>query len=126
MSAPVRGRFVPSGKTLPTAGESHYEAIVESSEDAILSKDQDGLITSWNPAAARIYGYSAEEAIGEHISILVPPHRKGEEQRIIDQVFSGEGVEHYETERRTKDGRIVWMALSISPVRDESGRVVYA
>jgi PAS domain S-box-containing protein len=106
--------------------EQHFAAIVESSDDAILSKGADGMITSWNPAAERMYGYSAEEAIGQHISILVPEHRKGEEQTILKQVFGGEAIERYETERLTKDGHILSVSLTISPVRDEDGQIFLA
>jgi PAS domain S-box-containing protein len=107
-------------------GDSHFGAIVASSDDAILSKDRAGTITSWNPGAQRMYGYSAAEAIGSHISMLVPPERAGEELRIIDTVFGGGQVEHYETERVTKDGRLITVSLSISPVRDEKGDVAFA
>ncbi|MDX6616833.1 MAG: hypothetical protein QOD60_1924 [Solirubrobacterales bacterium] len=107
-------------------GEAHFGAIVESSDDAILSKDADGMIASWNPAAERIYGYTADEAIGQHISILIPPHRKGEEQQILEQVFAGEPVHHYETERLAKDGRILSVSLTVSPVRDAQGQIFLA
>ena len=87
------------------AAAERFAAIVESSDDAILSKDVEGIITSWNPAAERIYGYTEAEAIGQPISILIPRHRAGEERRILDRVLAGERLEHYETERVTKDGR---------------------
>ncbi|MCD6015322.1 MAG: hypothetical protein K0R88_1406 [Solirubrobacterales bacterium] len=103
-----------------------HAAIVRFSNDAILSKDRRGVITSWNPAAARIYGYSEREAIGQPISMLVPRHRAGEERRILDRVFAGEAVDHYETERVTKDGRMIVVSLSVSPIRDETGSVVSA
>jgi PAS domain S-box-containing protein len=77
-----------------TAAE-RLAAIVESSADAILSKDTEGIITSWNPAAERIYGYSPAEAIGQPISILIPRHRAGEERRILARVLAGERLEHY-------------------------------
>jgi PAS domain S-box-containing protein len=94
---------------------------VESSDDAILSKDTKGVITSWNPGAERIYGYGADEAIGRPISILIPGHRRGEERRILDRVLSGERIEHYETERVTKDGRQIVVSLTVSPLRDAQG-----
>jgi PAS domain S-box-containing protein len=81
------------------------------------------VITSWNPGAERLYGYRPEEAIGRPISILIPPDRAGEEQRILNQILAGEHVDHYETERLTKDGEIVSISLSVSPVRDEDGEV---
>jgi PAS domain S-box-containing protein len=108
----------------PTA--EYFEAIVASSDDAILSKDSRGLITSWNPAAERMYGYTAAEAIGQPISILIPPHRAGEEIEIIKRVFAGERVDHYETDRVTKFGRMIRVSLSISPIRGPDGEVLRA
>jgi PAS domain S-box-containing protein len=110
----------------PGLPAAHYAAIVESSEDAILSKDREGLITSWNRGAERIYGYTAAEAIGRPISILIPAHRAGEEFEILDRVLAGERVDHYEAERLTKDGRMIAVSLTISPIRDESGEIVSA
>ena len=99
--------------------------------DAILSKDVEGVITSWNPAAARIYGYTEDEAVGQPISMLVPPHRVGEEGRILDQVLGGQRLEHYETERLTKDGEQIVVSLTVSPLavraeRDRRGASVIA
>jgi PAS domain S-box-containing protein len=105
---------------------AYYAAIVASSDDAILSKDANGLLRSWNPAAERMYGYTAEEAIGQPISILIPPSRAGEELDILKRVFAGERVDHYETERLTKFGRVINVSLSISPIRDRDGEVVRA
>ena len=104
----------------------HYAAVVEFSHDAILTKNVRGVITSWNPGAADIYGYTEEEAVGRPVSILIPKHRAGEERRILDRVLSGEHVDHYETERVTKDGRLLVVSLSASPLRDERGTVVGA
>jgi PAS domain S-box-containing protein len=104
----------------------HFSAIVESSEDAILSKDQDATITSWNPAAERLYGYTAEEAIGRPISILIPSHRAGEEQEILGRILEGERVEHYETERVRKDGSEVVVSLTISPIQQDDGSITGA
>ena len=101
-------------------------ALVEFSDDAILSKDRDALITSWNPAAERIYGYTAEEAIGQPVAILIPPHRSGEERVILNRVLAGERVDHYETERVTKDGRLKMLSLTVSPMYDDAGEVVGA
>ncbi len=101
-------------------------ALVEYSDDAILSKDRNAIITSWNPAAERIYGYTADEAIGQPISILIPPHRAGEERHILDRVLRGERVDHYETERLTKHGRLKVLSLTVSPIYDEAGEVVRA
>lgn len=101
-------------------------AIVESSDDAILSKAPSGEILTWNRAAEGLYGYSADEAVGRSISILIPPDRAGEERKILDQIMAGKRVDHYETERVRKDGRIVSVALTASPVRNETGEVVAA
>ena len=105
---------------------SHLAAIVESSEDAIISKTLEGIILSWNKGAERIFGYSAEEAIGKSILILFPPDRVDEEPAILEKLKRGERIDHYETVRVTKDGRKVDISLTISPIRDNSGAVVAA
>ena len=101
-------------------------AIVESSEDAIVSKTLDGIVTSWNAAAERMFGYTAGEMIGQPIAILATPATADETRRILETVGRGERVEHYETERRRKDGQTIQAALTISPVRDDTGRIVGA
>jgi PAS domain S-box-containing protein len=101
-------------------------AIVESSEDAIVGKDLDGIITSWNPAAERLYGYTAQEAIGQPISILVPPENHGELGAILDRLRGGERIRHHETERIRKDGTRVEVSVTISPIRDAHGQIVGA
>ena len=101
-------------------------AIVESTDDAILSKDRNLMITSWNAGAERLYGYSAEEAVGRTVTILIPPDRLGEEVEILDRVITGERVTRYETERVRKDGSVVEVSLTASPVRDAHGNVVGA
>jgi PAS domain S-box-containing protein len=106
-----------------TAAAEHFAAIVESSDDAIISKDSEGIITSWNPAAERMYGWSAQEAIGRSIAILIPSHRAGEERRILDQILVGDHVDHYETDRVTKDGREIKVSLSVSPIKGASGQI---
>ena len=116
----------PSPGQVSVASLDHFAAIVESSDDAILSKDSDGIITSWNPAAARMYGYTEEEAVGKPISILIPDHRAGEELDILARVFAGERVNHYETERVTKDGRMLVVSLTVSPILGEDGKVTSA
>jgi PAS domain S-box-containing protein len=106
--------------------EVRLAAVVESSDDAIITKDRAGVITSWNPAAERIYGYSAQEAIGQPISIVIPEQRAGEERMILDRVLAGEPVDHYESERVHKSGRLLRVSLSVSrsPTRvgSSSGR----
>jgi PAS domain S-box-containing protein len=119
-----------AAETTAGAGEGvpvdHFAAIVASSYDAVITKDRNGTITSWNPAAERMYGYTREEAVGQPISILIPEHRAGEELQILDKVFAGEAVDHYETERVTKDGRPIVVSLTVSPIHDASGAVVSA
>jgi PAS domain S-box-containing protein len=101
-------------------------AIVASSDDAIISKNLDGLITSWNNSAERIFGYTAEEAIGQHITLVIPQERHSEESEILTRVRRGERVDHFHTVRKRKDGTFLDVSLTISPVRDSSGRVMGA
>jgi PAS domain S-box-containing protein len=99
----------------------HLAEVVRGTQDAVLSKDLDGVLTSWNPAAARIYGYSSEEAIGRHISFIVPPDRKGEEMAILERIKRGERIETYETERVRADGSRISVSLTISPIGGPQG-----
>ena len=101
-------------------------AIVESSDDAIVSKNLDGVIQTWNAGAQRLFGYSPEEAIGQPITILIPADRQDEEPRILAQIRSGERVHHFETVRRRKDGSLVDISLTISPIRDRAGGIIGA
>src|ERR1700723_1450609 len=101
-------------------------AIVDSSDDAILSKKLDGTITSWNQSAERLFGYKAQEAIGQHITLIVPWERRSEEEDILRRLARGERVEHFETVRKRKDGATVDVSLTISPIRDAAGRVIGA
>ena len=101
-------------------------AIVESSDDAIIGKDMDGIIQTWNAAAERMYGRTAAEAIGQHISLVIPPDRIDEEEEILGRIRAGDRVRHFETERIRADGRRFQVSLSVSPIRDESGTVVGA
>jgi PAS domain S-box-containing protein len=101
-------------------------AIVDSSDDAIISKTLDGVITSWNKSAERLFGYAAEEAVGQSITILIPPDRLDEEPRILTRLKHGERVDHFETIRKRKDGSMIDISLTISPVRDRSGNIVGA
>jgi PAS domain S-box-containing protein len=101
-------------------------SIVESSDDAIISKTLDGTITSWNKGAERIYGYSAEETVGQSISMLVPPERPDEIPRILESLRQGKTVDHFETVRVTKDGRRLDISLTISPIRNSAGDIVGA
>ncbi|WP_407179534.1 PAS domain S-box protein [Bradyrhizobium sp. STM 3562] len=101
-------------------------AIVESSEDAIVSKDLNGIIQTWNHGAERLFGYEAAEAIGKSILIVIPPDRHDEEHRILESIRRGERIEHYETVRRRKDGSLVDISLTVSPVKDVAGRILGA
>jgi PAS domain S-box-containing protein len=101
-------------------------AIVESSEDAIVAKNLDSIITSWNEGAERLFGYTAEEAIGKPVTMLIPTERHHEEPAILARIRRGESVEHYETIRQRKDGSIVEISLTISPVRNPEGKIVGA
>ncbi len=101
-------------------------SIVESSDDAIISKNLDGIIASWNNGAQRLFGYAAEEVIGKHITILIPPDHQDEENTIIDRIRRGQRVEHYETVRRRKDGSLVEISLTVSPVKNGQGKIVGA
>ena len=101
-------------------------AIVDTSDDAIISKNLDGVIQTWNAGAMRIFGYTAEEVIGKPVTILMPPERYGEEPEILAQLRRGERIDHYQTVRRRKDGTLIDVSLTISPVRDHAGRVIGA
>ena len=101
-------------------------AIVESSDDAIVSKNLDGVITSWNKGAERIFGYSAEEAIGQPITIVIPHDRQDEERTILTRIRRGERIDHFETIRQRKNGSLVVVSLSVSPVKNAEGKIVGA
>jgi PAS domain S-box-containing protein len=101
-------------------------AIIDSSEDAIISKTLEGMITSWNQAARRMFGYEEPEAIGRHISLLIPQDRLQEEDLIIDRVRRGLNVQHFETIRQTKDGRLIPISLTVSPIKAVDGTIIGA
>jgi PAS domain S-box-containing protein len=121
-------------ETLRTRGQNKaaqaelqkFKAIVESSDDAIIGKTLDGIITSWNRGAEKIFGYSADEAIGHPMQMLIPPEHLNEEPEILAQISRGESVEHFETVRRCKDGRLIDVSVTISPIRDADGNVIGA
>jgi PAS domain S-box-containing protein len=104
----------------------HLVSIVESSDDAIVSKTLDGIITSWNKGAESLFGYRADEAIGKSITILFPPDRLDEEADILARIRRGEHIQHYETVRRHKNGSLIDISLTVSPVKDDAGNVVGA
>src|SRR5215218_5625179 len=101
-------------------------AIVESADDAIISKTLEGVITSWNRGAERIFGYTAEEIIGRPVTVLFPEDHFDEEPAILARIRAGERVEHYETVRKRKDGSLVEISLTVSPIRGADGRVIGA
>ena len=106
--------------------QQRLAAIVESSDDAIISKDLNGIIRSWNRGAERMFGYTAEETLGRPVSMLAIPERMDEMPNILDRIRGGELVHHYETRRRTKDGRTLAISLSVSPIRDAFGTIIGA
>ena len=106
--------------------ERRLSAIVEFSDDAIVSKDLDGVIVTWNKGAERLFGYLAEEVIGKPITILIPADRREEERDILERIRRGERVDHFETVRQRKDGSLVNISLCVSPVSDEFGEIIGA
>jgi PAS domain S-box-containing protein len=132
-AAPHRARPFVHGRrprNLPQAPDAadarRFEAIVESSDDAIISKNLDGTITSWNAAAERMFGYKAEEIVGKSIAVLMPEERHDDLEAILGRIRRGERVDHYETTRIAKDGRRIDVSLSVSPVKDSQGRIIGA
>ena len=101
-------------------------AIVDSSDDAIVSKTLDGVITSWNRGAESLFGYTAAEAVGRHIFLIIPDDRRGEEEDVLARLRRGERIDHFETIRQTKDGRQIHISLTVSPVRNEEGIIIGA
>src|SRR6201987_1809024 len=101
-----------------------HAAVIESSEDAIISKNRDAVITSWNAGAERLFGYAESEVVGEPITILIPPELQDDENKILEKLRAGERIEHYETIRVTKTGRKVEVSLSISPIKDSRGNIM--
>src|SRR5262245_25579011 len=108
------------------AAMAQMAAIVESSDDAIISKDLNGVIRSWNKGAEKLFGYTAEEVIGKSMTILIPPERVDEEPHILERIRRGEQLDHYETVRRRKDGSVIDVSLTISPILDKSGKLIGA
>jgi two-component system CheB/CheR fusion protein len=106
--------------------ERRLAAIVESSDDAIISKDLNGIVISWNQAAEKMFGYSAREMIGRSITTIIPPELQDDERKILETIGRGERIEHFETVRLTKSGEPIDVSLTISPIRDEAGRVTGA
>ena len=111
---------------LAESARAHLAAIVECSDDAIVSKTLEGVIRSWNGAAERLFGYSAEEAVGQAITLIIPPERVAEEREILERLRRGERIDHFETVRVAKSGRRIDVSLTISPIRDAQGWIVGA
>ncbi len=112
--------------SLPPDAALHLAALVESSEDAIVAKDLDGIVTSWNSGAERVFGYSADEIVGRSITLLIPDERVDEESMVLERIRRGDRVEHFDTIRRRKDGSLVDISLTVSPIRDRTGRIIGA
>ncbi len=115
-----------TGRKRAQEGLQRLAAIVESSEDSIISKDLDGLITSWNAGARRLFGYTSEEILGKPVSVLMPPEQGTEMDQILEKIGRGERVEHFETMRLKKNGERVPVSLTVSPIKDAAGRIVGA
>jgi PAS domain S-box-containing protein len=113
-------------KTAQQDAQALLASIVESSDDAIISKTLDGIITSWNRGAERLFGYKAQEIIGKPIDLIIPPERHDEERSILARLRRGERIDHYETVRVARDGRLIDLSLTISPIRDGRGRIIGA
>jgi PAS domain S-box-containing protein len=115
-----------SDRIAAAAATRRLTALVESTDDAVITKNLDSIITSWNPAAERMFGYTEAEAVGQSIRMLIPPDRQSEEDVVLAKIRAGEKVDHYETVRQRKDGSIVSISLTVSPIRDAAGVVVGA
>jgi PAS domain S-box-containing protein len=113
-------------QTLDDITARHLAKVVESSDDAIVSKDLNSIIKSWNPAAERMFGYSEAEVLGKSIRILIPDHLQDEEDLVLSKIRAREKVEHYETIRRRKDGKLISVSLTVSPIYDDAGQIVGA
>lgn len=125
------GRFLELEESVRNARPGHdaaafLAAIVESSEDAIISKSLTGIITTWNKAAERLFGYPASEAVGQPVTLLIPDDRLDEEPGILGRIRAGERIEHFETVRRHKDGSLIDISLTISPIRNREGKIIGA
>src|SRR5260370_9800446 len=113
-------------QTPPDIVLARLAAIVDASDDAIGSKRLDGVIMTWNAAAERMFGFTASEAIGRHITLIIPAERRAEEDGVLARIRRGEIVDHFETVRQTKDGQRLNISLTVSPIRDSRGTIVGA
>jgi PAS domain S-box-containing protein len=105
---------------------AHYRLIVDASDDAIITKNLEGVISSWNTGAQRMFGYTAAEAVGQPIAIIIPRELHEEEMEILRRLRTGERIEHYETYRVSKDGRRIDVSITVSPIKDAEGRIIGA
>src|SRR6185503_1778195 len=110
----------------PEVAPYWLSALIESADDAIISKTLDGIITSWNAGAQRIFGYTADEVIGKPVTILIPEGHRDEEPAILARLRAGQRIEHYETVRMRKDGRLIDISLTVSPIKGPDGKIVGA
>ena len=115
-----------TGRKRAEEARARLAALVEFSEDAIISKDLNGVITSWNQGAERLFGYTEQEAIGQPVTMLIPPDHADEEPAILERIRQGEAIQHYETIRRRKDGSLLDISLTISPIRNSQGEIIGA
>jgi PAS domain S-box-containing protein len=122
----VNGGYISVRKRADLDAKRLASIIVESSDDAIISKDLQGIITSWNPGAERLFGYTSEQVLGKPITILIPEDRMREEPEILARIRRGERVDHFDTVRRRKDGRLIDISLTVSPLKDEDGKIIGA
>jgi PAS domain S-box-containing protein len=126
MIDPAPDELDPTERERIRRASRHLAAIVESSDDAIIGKDLDSRITSWNAASERMFGYTAAEIIGQPVTVLMPPHLRSEEPVIIARIRRGERIEHYETVRVHKDGHKLDISLTVSPIKDDKGNIIGA
>src|SRR5215467_15217067 len=130
MKARLPDKIIPASPTAPSEDSFHHRAllaaIVDSSDDAIVSKTLEGRILSWNRGATRIFGYEPHEVIGKSITVIIPPELHAEEQQILAKLGRGERIEHFDTVRLTKDGRRIAISLTVSPVRAADGTIIGA
>src|SRR4051794_137096 len=110
----------------PVAIAQYLASIVENSDDAIISKDLNGTIRSWNKGAERLFGYTADEVIGQPITVLIPPDRQDEEPKILERIRRGERIDHYETVRQRKHGSRIDVSLTVSPIKNAQGKIIGA
>jgi PAS domain S-box-containing protein len=123
---PNQSPLLPATTSLADQKQAILAAIIATSDDAIISKTLDGIINSWNPAAERMFGHTEAEAVGKHISLIIPPDRLSEEDVIIGNISKGNKVDHFETIRIAKNGSLIPISVTVSPISDDSGKIIGA